>query len=323
MEHLMIGKSILITGGSGFLGTLTARRILQQTPDQQIVLTDIIHHPRTLPLAGKVAFIAADLSDPRACLDLLTPDTIAAYHFASLVSGGAESDFVAGFKANVRATINLLEACRERGACPRFFFASSAATFGGEKLPKVVDDWTYQHPQGSYGVAKVIGEQLLNDYSRKGYIDGRALRLPAIVVRDEPNTAASGYASALVREPLCGRDYACPVPPATRIPILNWGACIDLIAMLMELPAGALGDYRTINCPNISPTAREIANAVLRRKREGMGKISFKPDPSTAGIVASWPKQMLAKRAAKLGLKASITIDTIIDEYLEDSSPDT
>jgi nucleoside-diphosphate-sugar epimerase len=315
----MSGKAILITGGSGFLGALTARHLLRQTPGQKILLTDIVGHPRTRALAGKVAFVSADLSEPRTCLALLTPDIRAVYHFASLVSGGAERDFVAGFNANVRATVNLLEACREKGAYPRFFFASSIATFGGEALPKVVDDWTYQHPQNSYGVAKVIGEQLLNDYSRKGNVDGRAMRLPAIVVRDEPNSAASGYASALIREPLAGHDYICPVPPSTRIPILNWGACIELITTLMEMPAGALGDFRTINCPNISPTAREIANAVLRRKRQGTGKISFKPDPSITGIVTAWPTQMLTRRAATLGLKASVTIHTIIDEHLEDT----
>lgn len=113
----MSGKTILITGGRASLGALTARRILRQTPGRKIVLTDILHHPRTALLAEKVAFVSADLSDPRACLDLLTPDTSAVYHFASLVSGGAERDFVAGLNANVRATINLLEACRERGAC--------------------------------------------------------------------------------------------------------------------------------------------------------------------------------------------------------------
>lgn len=315
----MSGRTILITGGSGFLGARMARHILERSPDEPILLTDIVRHPRTEPLRGKVAFVPADLSDPRACLDLLTPDTGAVYHFASLVSGGAERDFVAGLNANVRATINLLEACREKGACPRFFFASSIATFGGTGLPKVADDWTYQHPQNSYGVAKAVGEQLLNDYSRKGYVDGRAMRLPAIVIRDEPNTAASGYVSTLLREPLCGRDYVCPVPPGTRIPILNWGACIELITTLMKLPADALGDFRTINCPNISPTAREIANAVLRRRRQGTGEISFQPDPSVAGMIAAWPKRMLTMRAAELGLKTSSTLDTIIDEYLREA----
>jgi nucleoside-diphosphate-sugar epimerase len=252
---------------------------------------------------------------------LVTPDTNAVYHYASLVSGGAEQDFVGGFNANVRATINLLEACRESGVCPRVFFASSIATFGGVSLPPVVDDWTHQHPQNSYGVAKVLGEQLLNDYSRRGYLDGRALRLPAIIVRDEPNTAASGYASALVREPLAGHDYVCPVPPDTQIPILNARTCIDVILRLMALPAGILGDYRTLNCPNLTPTAQEIAEAVRRRPQPRMGRITFRPDPRLAGIVASWPRRMRFERAERLGLTASVTIDAIIDEYLAALSP--
>jgi len=266
-----------------------------------------------------VGYVEVDLSDAGACGDLVTPDNGAVYHYASLVSGGAEQDFVGGFSANVRGTINLLEACREHGACPRFFFASSISSFGGESLPKVVDDWTHQHPQNGYGVANVIGEQLLNDYSRKGYIDGRAMRLPAIIVRDELNTAASGYTSGLVREPLAGRDYACPVPPDTQIPILNARTCIDLIITLMDSPKGALGDYRTINCPNIAPTAGKIANAVMRRQRRWIGRITFRPDPSVARIVATWPRRMLFERAEKLGLTTSVTIDAIIDEYLTEA----
>ena len=312
----MNGKTILITGGSGFLGALTARRLLQSNPQQRILLSDIVQHPRTKGLAGKVGYLRVDLSDAGACRNLLTPDTSAVYHYASLVSGGAEQDFVGGFNANVRATINLLEACREHGACPRFFFASSISTFGGASLPPGVDDWTHQHPQNSYGAAKVLGEQLLNDYSRKGYIDGRAMRLPAIIVRDEPNTAASGYVSALVREPLARRDYVCPVPPDTQIPILNARTCIDLILRLMELPPGALGDYHTINCPNLAPTAQEIAEAVMRQQRQGTGRITFRPDPSVARIVASWPRRMLFERAEKLDLTTAVTIDAIIGEYL-------
>jgi hypothetical protein len=109
------------------------------------------------------------------------------------------------------------------------------------------------------------------------------------------------------------------VPPRTRIPILNWGACIELITTLMELPADALGDFRTINCPNISPTAREIANAVLCRKQQGTGKVFFTPNPSVVGMIAAWPKQMRSMRAAELGLKAPITLDTIIGEYLSEA----
>jgi nucleoside-diphosphate-sugar epimerase len=313
----MTARTILITGGSGFLGALTAGRLLARDPEQRIALADLVRHPRMERLRGNVAFVAADLSDPGACRSLVAPDVGVIYHYASLVSGGAERDFAAGLNANVRATINLLEACREQGGCPRVVFTSSVATFGGARLPTAVDDWTHQHPQTSYGVAKIVGEQLLNDYSRKGYIDGRAMRLPAIVVRDEPNTALSGYASALVREPLAGRNYRCPVPPDTRMPMLNVQAAVDILIRLAHLPAGALGDYRAINSPNIAPSAAEIADAVLRCNRPGMGTICFKPDSAVARIVAGWPQAMRFERAEMLGLTAETAIASIIQEHLE------
>ena len=313
----MSQKTILITGGSGFLGVLTAGRLLKRDPAQRIVLTDLVRHPRMERLQGDVAFVGADLSDPEACRRLVVSDVGVIYHYASLVSGGAERDFVAGFNANVRATLNLLEACRVQGNCPRVVFTSSVATFGGARLPAVVDDWTHQHPQNSYGAAKVVGEQLLNDYSRKGYLDGRAMRLPAIVVRDEPNTALSGYSSALVREPLAGRDYVCPVPPEARMPILSVRACVDVLIRLAELPTDALNDYRTINTPSITPSAAKIADAVLRLGRKGTGKIRFAPDPAVSRIVAGWPQAVRCDRAEKLGLTAEITIDSIIQEHLE------
>jgi D-erythronate 2-dehydrogenase len=197
-------------------------------------------------------------------------------------------------------------------------FTSSVATFGGVRLPAVVDDWTHQHPQSSYGASKVVGEQLLNDYSRKGFLDGRAMRLPAIVVRDEPNTALSGYSSALVREPLAGRDYVCPVPPEARMPILSVRACVDVLIRLAELPAGALDDYRTINAPSIAPSAAEIADAVLRLGRRGTGAIGFAPDPAVARIVAGWPQGMRCDRAERLGLTAETTIESIVLEHLAD-----
>ena len=311
-------QAILITGGSGFLGARTAARLLARDPGQRIVLTDLVRHPRVERLGGDVSFVTANLADPEACRRLVAPDVGVIYHYASLVSGGAERDFVAGFNANVRAVLNLLEACREQGGCPRLVFASSVATFGGARLPSVVDDWTHQHPQTSYGVAKVVGEQLLNDYSRRGFVDGRAMRLPAVVVRDEPNTAVSGYTSALVREPLAGRDYTCPVPPEVRMPILSVRSCVELLVRLADLPPGALGDYRAFNAPNIAPAGTEIADAVLRLGRPGMGTIRFAPDPAVARIVASWPQAMRFERAEDLGLTAETTIESIIQEHLVD-----
>ena len=309
--------SILITGGSGFIGSTLARYLLDHELSSDIVLADIARSPRVDGLADRVEFVEADLAEASRCEDLVGPDVGTVYHLASLVSGGAERDFVAGYKANLHATLNLLEACRKQGTDPRFVFTSSIATFGGSDLPDVIDDWTFQHPQNSYGVAKVIGEQLLNDYSRKGFLDGRGVRLPAIVVRDVANTAASGYASALVREPVAGDDYVCPVPPGTRLPILSIERCVELLVALAQLPAEGFGDYRTINGPGISPSAEEIAETVREYSREGYGSIAFDVDPEIEEIVQAWPKVMKAERAESLGLQGDPSIDSIVTSYIE------
>ena len=305
----------LITGGSGFLGTAVARAILCRDPSRGVVLADLVRSPRLGTLVDRVVFAEADLADPACCQQLVTPDVRVIYHFASLVSGGAESDFVGGYRANLYATLNLLEACRKGACAPRFVFTSSIATFGGSDLPETVNDWTFQHPQNSYGVAKVIGEQLLNDYSRKGYIDGRGVRLPAIVVRDEANTAASGYVSALVREPVAGRDYVCPVPAETRIPILSVDRCVQVLVTLGELAEGRLGDYRTINGPSISPSAQEIADAVQRAGMRNLGRISFKLDAEITRMIQAWPERMAHDHAAALKIAPDDGIESIVQDY--------
>lgn len=307
--------SILITGGGGFLGVAVAERILAREPGARLFVNHRSRHPRLVRLAGRVTLVAGDLTDPAACRSLVGPDVSTIFHLASLVSGGAEADFVAGMQANLYASLHLLEACRLAGTRPRFVFPSSIAGFGGAGLPETVTDWTHQHPQNSYGVAKVVVEQLLNDYSRKGYVDGRGLRLPAIIVRDEANTAASGYASALIREPLHGRDYACPVSPETRIPLLSLHRCVELLVACAELEPGCLGDYRTLNCPGLSPSAGEIAEAVRGCGARPQGAIVFQPDPAVERIVAAWPKRMAAERANRLGLFSDPSIVEIVQHY--------
>jgi nucleoside-diphosphate-sugar epimerase len=316
---------ILITGGSGFLGVALAESLLQRQPDRELVLTDIFRHPRLDTVADRVTYVEADLTDPDACRSLITADIGTVFHFASLVSGGAERDFAAGLAANVQAPMNMLEACRKQGRASRsatgepptlFVFPSSIATFGGRRLPDEVDDDTHQHPQNSYGVAKLVIEQLLNDYSRKGYIDGRGIRLPAIIVRDEPNSAASGYVSAIIREPVNGRDYVCPVTPETRIPVLSITKCIEALIDLSALEPDSLGDYRTVNGPGLSPSAAEIADAVANCGAAS-GDIRFEPEQAVIDVITSWPKVMRADRAQALGLRPDESIEAIVDEYRE------
>ncbi len=340
----------LITGGSGFLGARLAARILEAEPNTRLILTDQVDSPRLDPIRGKVQFIPGDLSDPAFSRELLSSEVERVFHLASLVSGGAEQNFELGLKVNVYATLNLLEACRLRGNKPIFVFTSSIATFGGKEMPPEVTDWTFQHPQNSYGVAKVIGEQLLNDYTRKGFIDGRGVRFPAVIVRDIPNTALSGYASNMIREPLAGKDYVCPVPKDTRIPLVSVKTAVETLYALGRIEGNLLGDFRTVNGRGISPSAEEIARAVeLVGKRGGfrtkaalttaadfgaekspsgkdretpsqfnrtIGTITFQPDPSVEPIIATWPKIMRADRAEALGLPGDRDIQSIIEEYL-------
>lgn len=314
-------KTILITGGGGFLGARLAELILEEKPEAQILLTDIVRSPRLDALEGRAEFIQADISDPQVCKDLVGSRTGTIYHLASLVSGGAERDFEAGMKANLFATIQLLETCRLQGQNPVFVFTSSIATFGGSSLPDEVDDYTYQHPQNSYGVAKVAGEQLLNDYTRKGYLDGRGVRLPAIIVRDMANTALSGYASNMIREPLAGQDYLCPVSEEMRIPLMGIKTAARLLYGLGSIEGYRLGDYRSMNGWGISPTALEIAEAVSIAAPAGkpLGRISFQPDSEVEDVISAWPRVMLGKRAEALGLPRDRGIGDVIREYLTES----
>lgn len=313
----MDGKKVLITGGCGFLGVGVADLLLKRNPETSIILADIEHSPRAQRLGNTVEYVNADLTSPRECREVITRDIGTIFHFASLVSGGAEAFFEKGYQANIYAFLNVLEACRTAGHSPRVVFTSSIATYGGDRLAAVVDDYTHQHPQNSYGVAKVVGEQVLNDYSRKGFINGRGTRLPAIVVRDVPNTAASGYASSIIREPLSGSNYVCPVPEELRIPIMSARRCVNFLVAISELPGEDLGVFRTINAPGIAPTALEIAEAVRAADFPGKGTIRFSPDPGVTEILRAWPREMKAERALALGLEGDNSIEEIVSAYID------
>ena len=203
---------VLVTGAAGFLGQRLIRALLERgelhTGGQSRPIARITALDAAAPASddARVRVVQGDLADrevlARACADGI--DSV--FHLAAVVSGAAEADYDLGMRVNVEGTRALLDTCRAQSAPPTFVFASSVAVFGGA-LPEVVQDDTIPAPQSSYGVQKLIGELLMGDCTRRGFIDGRAVRLPTIVVRPgKPNAAASSFASGIVREPLAGQE---------------------------------------------------------------------------------------------------------------------
>jgi len=288
--------SILVTGAAGYIGSALVRALGSE---------DVISTDQAAPAA-----VIGNLAYPKFARSLITPEVGVVFHLASLVSGGAEQNFELGTKVNLDATRDLLEACRLAGHCPKFVFASSIAVYGGVAE---IDDATPPAPRISYGAHKLVCEILIDDYSRRGYVDGRSLRLPTVMVRPGgANTAVSGWASAIIREPLAGRDYVCPVRPDTAM------ACISInkvvLSLLQASRVAMSSRSRTVLLTGIPVTAREMWDAVKDRAR---GKVTFDPDPAIQAIMDAVPRSTRSARAAQLGFPHSASIQEIVREYKE------
>ncbi len=281
---------IVITGGCGFLGRRVAQSLLARSDIDELVLFDSAPSALPLPEDRRLSTITGDIADRAAVGRALTPGTDAVFHLAAIVSGQAEADTDLGYRVNLDGARNVLEVCRALGACPRLIFASSLAVYGGE-LPALVGDDTPLRPQTSYGAQKAIGELLVNDYSRKGFVDGRALRLPTVVVRPGlPNRAASTFASSIIREPLAGKEAVCPVSADMVMALVSPRRVVAGLVHALDLPGDAFGDNRSLQLPGFSVAVGEMVEAVRRiGGAAAHARIRWRPDPVVQRIVAGWP----------------------------------
>jgi len=319
---------VVITGGAGFLGKKLARRILQQgtLADEggkqqkvsELLLFDVarasgpgLDDPRVRAMAGDIA--------NRATVQSIMQGASTVFHFAAVVSAGAEADFDLGYRVNLDGTRNVLECCRELGSNPRLVFTSSLAAYGGDLPPAVTDD-TALTPQTSYGAQKSIGEFLVRDYTRKGFLRGTAVRLPTICVRTGlPNKAASTWASSVVREPLTGVDVVCPVTPQTIMVVLSPRKTVDAFVRLHDLPADAFGPGRTLLLNGIKVSAKELEQAAAKHSgNRKVGKVTWQHDPAIQKICDGWPQGIDSARSRQLGFEVDRDLDEVVRNFIAD-----
>ena len=316
---------VLITGGGGMIGQKIAHALAKDGLNgtaAEVTLVDL-----ALPEDGAphAAAHTGTLEDTALVQRLVAarPDVI--FHLAAMVSGQAEREFDAGWSANVGAMQGMLDALRgehtaSAGAYrPRLVFASSLAVFGGA-LPDIIPDDFRTTPQSSYGVQKVIGEQMVADYSRKGFVDGVSLRLPTISVRPgKPNAALSSCFSGIIREPLNGQEAVLPLPVSTRHVHASPRSATGFFLHAAALDTGRLEGVRAITMPGVSCTIEEQIEALRAVGGDAaVARIKPSPDAAVAQIVQGWPRQFDTKRATALGFAVEQDFREIVAAYVAD-----
>ena len=321
----------IVTGGAGFIGTLLARRLLagpvsigggEPADTGELVIADLVAPPADVAADPRSRAVTGDLAAVTGVLG--EADII--FHLAGVVSGAAEADFDLGMRVNIDGTRAVLEHARRHARPPVLVFSSSIAVFGTDPATGAVDvvrDDTLPRPQSSYGVQKFTAEQLVADYSRKGFVRGRSVRLMTVTVRPgKPNAAASSFMSGIIREPLAGVRAACPVPASTPVALSSPRRTIDGLLRAAAVTDQAWGSRTAMTLPGLTTTPKDMAAAMDRvAGYPASDLIDWTEDPAIAAIVQSWPARFETSRAHALGLHAEESFDDIVREYLALSGP--
>lgn len=319
---------IIITGAAGFIGTALTKALLatgqladrtgRLQPITEILLIDRVA-PALPQASGAVALRAetGDLGDAAFRQRVFAQPFDSLFHLAATLTTEAERDLATGIEVNVTGFLHLLQACRAQSKPPKLVFASSIATFGGV-LPETVEDDTLQRPQTSYGIHKVIAEKLIDDHSRHGVIDGRALRLPVVIIRP-PGSApsVSDRVAAITREPLLGHTVECPLHPQTRVPVVSVGCVAQSLIRMHDLPGDAFIDTRAMNLPALNVTIAEMIDGLRHVGGDAVAaRVAIKPDAQLQAIVDGWPRRFDSARARRLGIRPDESFDAILKDFL-------
>ncbi len=315
---------VLITGGAGFVGLRLAEALARRGSlgGEQIGSITLFDRsePESMPAACEscCTAVAGDIANRSQLAEIVKPG-MSVFHLASVLSGEGEEDFDLAMRVNLEGMLALFETVRKAGDC-RLVLASTIAVFGGD-MPQSLSDRSKQTPQTTYGTTKAIGELLVNDYSRRGFIDARSARLPTVIVRPgKPNKAASSFASGVFREPLAGSDYVLPVREQTPMPLIGCRTVVEGIIAVHDLDSKEMGADRAVGLPALNVTVGDMVACLerLRGKRTGIGKVTIKPDPFIENICNGWPASIDNSRALQLGLPQDASLDEAVEQYIED-----
>ena len=312
--------NIVVTGGGGFLGSRVIQLLLDRKDRgesavdfQQVISLDLGECPVVDP---RVRSVVGSIAESRLLESVITDETVGIFHLAAVLSGGSEANFDLAMDVNVGATKAILDAARKTGVTPRIVFTSSLAVFGGQ-MPEVVPETFATQPQSTYGAVKAIGELLVNEYSRRGFVDGRVCRLPTISVRPgTPNSAASSFASGVIREPLNGIASECPVPPETRMWLSSPDVAVENLVRAFELDGDSLGFWRTLNLPGVVVTVKQMLDSLENvGGQEARDLVTQELDEQVMDIVCSWPGEFDVERTLGFGFIQDANFDDVVRQY--------
>ncbi len=315
---------VLVIGAAGMIGRKLVQRLARDPhiggkPIERLTLQDVVEPEAPKGASFKVATRTGDITLPGEAAALVADAPELIFHLAAIVSGEAETDFEKGYRINLDGMRFLLEAIRARGHKPKLVFTSSIAVFGAP-FPAAIPDEFHLTPLTSYGTQKAIGELLLADYTRRGFLEGVGIRLPSIVVRPgKPNKAASGFFSNIIREPLAGQEAVLPVPDTVLHTHASPRAAIGFLLHGAELSREKIGPRVGITMPGVCCTVAEQIEALRRVAGDKVvARIRRATDPLVAKIVEGWPSRFDARRGLALGFQPERSFEEIIRIHIED-----
>lgn len=310
---------IVITGAGGFVGQVLAKKLIETDSSHSLILADV-KEPSNPTTSSNVQCVAADLTDVSACETLISQSPDAVYILHGIMSSGSEANLEFGLKVNFESVRQLLDTIRVRRPGIKVVFTSSCAVFGRKAVHEVATETdVVPMPESSYGTQKLMIEFLLNDYSRRGLIDGRAVRLPTIFVRaGAPTAAASSFVSGIVREPVNGEESVLPVDPDIGIWLCSPRTLATNLVHAIEVPAEKFGHFRQVLLPGYTATSGEILEALEKvAGKEVRNRVKIERDEKIQRIVLSWPGKYDTSRAKELGFVEDVGLEQTIRDFID------